>query len=427
MISVYKSVMQVYLISNKITNQHYVGQTMWDFKTRYHGGPWYKWTTNKYLKSSAAKYGPENFEVKILCEGIYTPDELNRLEDFYMKEFNSLHPNGFNFKEAGKKGRNYYNHKEYELIDAKGNEYHVVNLSQFCKHLGLNYGAMLNMVSGVNQSSSGFALKGTPIDKIIDPNQDIEIERIRDKKVFKLKRKEARAFCIEHELPPPKFWGLVNETIYVTHGYKLPKTILTDKIREKSVLYDNIELVHKDGREVTVNSIYDFCKKNDYHRNTFYDIVNGKAYEAYGWRLKSRPNIEAEKVLNRGSHISLKNIVTGDIVETRNLSEFCRQRGIKLAPMNQMVGGYIAVYQDWTLADRDVSQYKRPKKICYVEFVNEAGVVVSAKNPKELEKKPGMACSQFLYDVIRGDVPSAKGWRVKRVKYLNDYYPEIVR
>ena len=53
--------MQIYLIANKINGKNYIGQTIWDFNTRYHGGHWEKFSHNKHLKNAAKKYGVDNY------------------------------------------------------------------------------------------------------------------------------------------------------------------------------------------------------------------------------------------------------------------------------------------------------------------------------------------------------------------------------
>jgi group I intron endonuclease len=95
--------MIIYRILNTINNKSYVGQTKFDsFKNRY-WGKWYNSTHNVYLKRSVKKYGEKNFAIQILEQNVLSYDLLNKFEKFYIKKYNSLYPNGYNFTEGGNK------------------------------------------------------------------------------------------------------------------------------------------------------------------------------------------------------------------------------------------------------------------------------------------------------------------------------------
>ena len=88
----------VYLITNKITGKKYVGVT-------HHSDVNKRFDTHKYgrirLSNSIKKYGPENFTIASLreCESL---DQAYELEPLFIKEFNTLHPNGYNYSTGGK-------------------------------------------------------------------------------------------------------------------------------------------------------------------------------------------------------------------------------------------------------------------------------------------------------------------------------------
>lgn len=418
--------MQIYLIKNKVTGQHYVGQTIWDFNTRYKAGNWSRLTHNRYLKASATKYGKEAFEVSILEEGQYSREELDRLETHYMKMYESIYPSGFNFKEGGNAGRTYYNHKEYELLDAKGNLHRVVNLSQFCKKQNIPYGAMLNMVSGISKSSHGYALKGAAIEDIIDPNEAWNIENISTKENFAVKRKDAAAFCKQHGISRNAFFRLVAEETHVSRGFKLAKTVLTGTIRAEPIKHKYIEIIHDDGREAFVNNVYDFCRQEKIYPGSLYNLINGKSIIMNGWRLKSTIDPRAELLGRLGLSVRLKHLKTGEIIDVKNVSEFCRQKDLSLVSMHSMIAGGVEQYMYWTVADRDLSRYVFPKQAVYVKFVHNDGRSLEGQNPKELARRVGIMSAQSWTDLVAGRADVRKGWRLKAVRYLNDYYPEVI-
>ena len=94
----------IYKITNKITKQSYIGQTIIDLHERWrqHCKP----NSNcRYLKSAIKKYGIVLFEFKLIC--ICFDNDLDKYECFYMNKYNTLVPNGYNLREGGNSGRHH--------------------------------------------------------------------------------------------------------------------------------------------------------------------------------------------------------------------------------------------------------------------------------------------------------------------------------
>ncbi len=104
---------QIYKITNKISNKSYIGQCVSHYSNgRKHG---YLNRFKIHIKSSQNKndcralgnainqYGVENFICELICE--CKVDEMNTLEDKYIKEYNTLVPNGYNLMTGGCNGR----------------------------------------------------------------------------------------------------------------------------------------------------------------------------------------------------------------------------------------------------------------------------------------------------------------------------------
>ncbi len=89
----------VYLIKNKITGMCYIGKTIRKFSDRYWSCDWQKYTTNNYLKNSVNKHGINNFMLYILDMGINNDQQLLDTESKFIKQYNTLFPNGYNFLE----------------------------------------------------------------------------------------------------------------------------------------------------------------------------------------------------------------------------------------------------------------------------------------------------------------------------------------
>ena len=95
----------IYMIRNKINNKIYFGQTTLTMGKRY-GYNIESNTHNQHLKSSILKYGIENFEIVEQFDVAYSKEELDLLEDMYIKIYNTTNPNnGYNKKYGGANGK----------------------------------------------------------------------------------------------------------------------------------------------------------------------------------------------------------------------------------------------------------------------------------------------------------------------------------
>lgn len=419
--------MQIYLIRHKASGKSYVGQTIWDFNTRYKAGNWIATTTNNHLRSAGKKYGKEAFDVSILWEGQCTRDELDTLESKFMNEYNVFHPNGYNQKGATCEGRHYVNYREYELIDSSGTIYHVANLSQWCKRLGLNYGAMLNMVSGRNVSSYGYALSTTPIEQILDPEESLELEHVATGEKVKFLRKDAIETSKKIGIKIGLLWSVLAKRVKISNGWKHPEIQLSEKrIKDEKRLYEGVTLLHENGEQVKVKDVVAFAAERGIKRGGLYAVIKGEAIHSQGWRLPTTVNISEENKKRRGLEIELLKWQTGERARIKNISEWCRKNGLNLNVMHTMIRGTISQYMGWTLPGRDLTNYKLPKRIVYIKIKHEDGRELEEKNPKQLVKLNPICCSQTLNDIVTGKCKNyIKGWKVLHVRYLADYYPEI--
>ncbi|MFM9826088.1 GIY-YIG nuclease family protein [Flavobacterium sp.] len=414
--------MEIYLITNLILKKGYIGQTIWDFQSRYNGS-WWTTTHNNLLKKDVIKYGVENFAITILHKNIDCRDELSALEEFYIKQYQTLSPKGYNKLPGGK--RKYINEwlsKEYDLVDSFGNEFRINNLSQFCHNNNLNYSAMLNMVSGINTSSNGFALKGTDIKLIINPNEQWEVENIKDGKIYLIKRGEIDNFCSSHHLRKRLLLSVLRGQVDVSMDFKLKNTILSKQQKNNGLIYKDIELENPNGEIVIINSIYKYCKENPpLDRKGFYDLINGKTAEYRGWKLPLEKRIEKKrKIENLGKRIQVLDIKNEKILEIKNISEFCRNNKLDLNNFYTMIRGDIKQYMDYTVPGRDLSGYNKPKRIIFLSLVHTSGEVISSKNPKTIQFVSSvnpMISSESVYSIINGEIQSAKGWTLLDIKY----------
>ena len=94
----------IYIIKNNMNNKMYIGQTTKDFDKRYNYNL-YNSTHNEHLKHSIEKYGIENFTIIKEFDIAYSKEELDALEDMYIKIYNTIDSEyGYNKKFGGANG-----------------------------------------------------------------------------------------------------------------------------------------------------------------------------------------------------------------------------------------------------------------------------------------------------------------------------------
>lgn len=110
----WRFIMQIYKITNLITGKVYVGQTTMSVEQRWalHIRDFERGRKATYpLYRAFAKYGVDKFKVEVIHDNIETCEELDRLERHYIKELNTMSPNGYNLT-AGGQGVHGYHHTD---------------------------------------------------------------------------------------------------------------------------------------------------------------------------------------------------------------------------------------------------------------------------------------------------------------------------
>ena len=82
----------IYLVTNSINEQKYVGQTIVNKNRIGHG---------LAINHAYKKHGKRNFTYKVLVSNIDNKNTLNYLERFWIKAFNTKTPNGYNIEQGG--------------------------------------------------------------------------------------------------------------------------------------------------------------------------------------------------------------------------------------------------------------------------------------------------------------------------------------
>lgn len=97
----------VYIIKNKCNNKTYIGQTTQSVDERFKQHlKLLKSSKKQLIYKAIKKYGKENFYCEVLATNINSLDELNRLEEYYIRKYSTVAPNGYNLCYGGNQPRN---------------------------------------------------------------------------------------------------------------------------------------------------------------------------------------------------------------------------------------------------------------------------------------------------------------------------------
>ena len=108
---------KIYVIKNLINNKVYIGQTVQDVYVRFKQHLKLLKSCNKQAIYKVIKsLEKNNFFVETLEEGIDSYQKLNSREEYYIRIFNSLAPDGYNLCPGGQKWRRKSNVNEQKII-----------------------------------------------------------------------------------------------------------------------------------------------------------------------------------------------------------------------------------------------------------------------------------------------------------------------
>lgn len=287
----------VYGVHDRINNIWYIGQSKRSFHQRYYRySDWWNYSHNEYLKRAVNKHGIDNFSIYIFEYSVKTLEELNSLEEAYIKQYNSIHPNGYNFNAGGDNSEwsefsKNKKSKTYILKDIKGNVFTITNGANFCKENGINTGDFWRMLGRKQSFAGDFCL----------PETDLTTRNCkRNRKPILLKHKDGgvveifnlSSFARQHNLSPSLLSALTLGKVKKCGDWFLVDTEINYYTRPKNKRWKRLILV-KDGEEFVVENGEAFAKQHGFKSNRLGHLVRnfGKIgrfgpFECKGFILK---------------------------------------------------------------------------------------------------------------------------------------------
>lgn len=109
---------KIYKVTNRINGMIYIGKTN-DFNKRKKEHTVYDINNNNIFHKALRKYGLDNFKWEII-DYAETLEDINEKEKYYIKEYNSFKPNGYNMTKGGD-GGSMWNARPVVVLDKEGN------------------------------------------------------------------------------------------------------------------------------------------------------------------------------------------------------------------------------------------------------------------------------------------------------------------
>ncbi len=240
--------MIIYKTTNLINNKIYIGKQVTIRKTDTYLG------SGKLLRLSLKKYGRDNFKKEILQE-CNSLEELNERERYWIKELNSIIPNGYNICLGGEGGDTISNNpNKKDIIEKQKN---TIKLNG--KNKGIN-----NHMFGKHQSDEA---KRKTSEKV--------------KELYKLGKIERYRMTDE---------GKKKISIYMTENCptKTPEGRIKNHLNNLGVKNPNAnvyEFLSPDGIKFEViGNIKNFCKEHNLHYRKIIKVHRGIIDNCNGWK-----------------------------------------------------------------------------------------------------------------------------------------------
>jgi group I intron endonuclease len=302
----------VYIITNQINGKVYIGKTIHRFVDRYSNCKWWRYPSNKYLKNSIKKHGKENFKLSILTYGINDDNELLTTESDFIRQYNCLFPNGYNFLEETGKGRIFTEEMRLNiaLAGCKKKIYRIKEIAtgeikefrcpkEIIDRYKTNHANLADLFNKKQNTVKGICLPET--------NPEIRkngggLKTVVDQYGTIYEFYNPNKFCRENQCGKETIRRLIKGvclTVKSKDGriFRLENTILNSMEYLRSIKLMNVNQKYKqiiltrisDNKDFTINMpdyIKEFCKNNDIYKREIYALTNKEQKTAKGFKLK---------------------------------------------------------------------------------------------------------------------------------------------
>lgn len=161
--------------------------------------------------------------------------------------------------------------------------------------------------------------------------------------------------------------------------------------------------IDPDGKEVAITNLHDFCRRNSLHVRSMQELASGKSRmrSCKGWTHKNSLH-QRKHIRTFEGFIDPEGHPAGPIT---NLFAFCREHGLDDTSMYDIAKGKSCSYRGWTY--QNGRENRREKT--YQGFVNPDGTPVIITNLRAFCREHGLGIVQ-MRQLISGRRGRHKGW-----------------
>lgn len=265
--------MFIYVITNIINGKQYVGQTIGKIKRR-----WGKHTNKRILEKSItaiaraiAKYGKENFKIESICTCL-SLSELNQKEKFYIKELDTLYPNGYNLTTGG---------DNHTVSDDSRKKMSISHLNQNIKkvyQICPKTFQILNCFKSYREAANTLKIAENLISRAV------KVKGL-TKEYYWISEKD----FLENQQKLPVYFEKKKRIFSKEYREKISKANKGKKLSEK--VKENLRKIHSKtwifldptGMLVTIINLHKFCEENKISVKGLTNVFKGKQKEHKGW------------------------------------------------------------------------------------------------------------------------------------------------
>ena len=160
----------IYCIQNRLNGKIYFGQTINNFKRRYSKG--ISKTHNQHLSNSISKYGIENFTINEHFDVAHSMQELNELEEMYIKMYQTTNAKyGYNKKQGGD-NKKYTQESKDKISRALMGKYSYENNPKAKKIICLTTGEVFSCIKNAKEKYQCSKIRLSTIEHPVHSGKD---------------------------------------------------------------------------------------------------------------------------------------------------------------------------------------------------------------------------------------------------------------
>jgi group I intron endonuclease len=225
----------VYFFINKTNGKIYIGQTTnFEQRVKNHIQQGNKHNPKSIFHKALKKYDilKDFIHIKIVCSG---SENSHELEKYYIKEFNTIHPNGYNMTSGGTGGDTFSFRNREEQEKTK------------------------NLMKGRIPWNKGKSLSKEIREKLKQSHMGKKLPQSQKNKI-----------------------GVGVSKYYKDHPEKLKK-IGENRRGEKNPFARSVVLISPENKEYRIKGYTSFCKEHNLGVGYIYQVLRGKRKEYKGW------------------------------------------------------------------------------------------------------------------------------------------------